>query len=114
MVKTAKRQKFIKEFILLFGFLGGFWIYAGVNPEAEIAKAFMEIVESLIPGTFTALSVLYWIGSLIFMSLSFWSSYLVGGKAGLIAVILAFLGGILIGSVGIWFLVAALILGLFI
>jgi len=111
MARRYSGEAFTQEFVLLFGFLSGLWIYAGVNPEAEIAKPFIEVINSLIPGTGAGLSFLYWIVSAILTIGSFWSSYTIGDKVGLIAVVLAFIGGIFIGSVGIWFLIAALIIG---
>ena len=53
MARRYSGEAFTQEFVLLFGFLSGLWIYAGVNPEAEIAKAFIEMINSLIPGTGT-------------------------------------------------------------
>ena len=73
---------FVQEFVILFGFLNGLWIHIGVNPETEI-----------------------WIGVLILTIAPIWASYVIGKWLGLIAVFLAFIGGIFIDTISVWFLV---------
>ena len=97
-------MKALQEIIICSGFLGGLWIYAGVNPETEILKAFTDLV----PGIS---SILFWAVSIILMVAPIWSAWRIGGVFGLVALLLAFLGGIFIGSIGIWLLIIALIMG---
>lgn len=88
-----------------FGFLSGLWIYAGVDPTAEILKSFSAIVPEM-SGFFWLIVVVSTMGSIV-------GAYLVGKWVGLLAVFLAFLGGIFIGSWGVWPLTGGVILGLF-
>ena len=94
----------LQELIICCGFLGGLWIYAGVNPETEILKAFTDLV----PGVS---SVLFWAGSIVLTVAPVWSTWRIGGVCGLVALLLAFLGGIFIESIGIWLLIIALVIG---
>ena len=97
-------MKALQELIICSGFLGGLWIYAGVNPETEILKAFTDLV----PGIS---SVLFWVVSIVLTVAPIWSAWHIGGVCGLVALLLAFLGGIFIGSIGIWLLIIALVIG---
>ena len=97
-------MKALQELIVCSGFLGGLWIYVGVNPETEILKALTDLV----PGTS---SIWFWLGSITLTVAPIWSAWRIGGVFGLVALLLAFLGGIFIGSIGIWLLIIALIMG---
>lgn len=97
-------MKALQELILCSGFLGGLWIYAGVNPETEILRAFTDLV----PGIS---SVLFWLVSITLTVAPIWATWRIGGVCGLAALLLAFLGGIFIESIGIWLLIIALIIG---
>ena len=97
-------MKVLQEIIVCSGFLGGLWIYAGVNPETEILRAFTDLV----PGIS---SVLFWLVSIILTVAPIWSTWRIGGVYGLVALLLAFFGGIFIESIGIWLLVIALVIG---
>ena len=44
MSKGNVGEVFVQEFVVGFGFLSGLWIYAGVDPTAEILKSFSAIV----------------------------------------------------------------------
>ena len=84
-------ETLVKELILGFGFVEGFWIAVGTNPLSEIAKAF----EKLVPEEFTfsnpLISIMILISIIQIMAIYYW-----GGVIGLLALILAFLGGVLI------------------
>jgi len=97
-------MKALQELIVCSGFLGGLWIYAGVNPETEILRAFTDLV----PGMS---SILFWVGSVLLTVLPILSTWYIAGVCGLVALLLAFLGGISIASIGIWLLVVALVIG---
>lgn len=45
MNKKETSEDLAKELIIGFGFLEGLWIYAGLNPMSEIAKAFSSIAQ---------------------------------------------------------------------
>ena len=35
-------DKFVHEFVLMFGFLGGVWLKVGISPEGAIADAIVD------------------------------------------------------------------------
>ena len=84
----------LRELIIGFGFLSGIWLAVGINPTAEIFNAFTNILSKLEIniGYIFLLQILPIISFLIFMFLI----YLRGGKLGLVAVVCAFVGGLLI------------------
>jgi hypothetical protein len=103
-------KSFVQEFVLGFGFLSGIWIYAGVNPETEIIKAFSSIIQELSPNPMY--SFLFWIVPIIGTLISLGASFYLGSWLGLIAVFFALIGGIFISSaLGIICLVIGVILG---
>ena len=92
--KAQAGQVTLREIIIGFGFLEGLWLAVGINPEAEILKAFTEVLVDLGTGAgyvflLKILPILIFIGTLALI-------YSLGGKLGLIAVGCAFLGGLLI------------------
>lgn len=44
MSKENKREIFVQEFVIGLGFFSGLWIYAGVDPTAEIVKSLSMVV----------------------------------------------------------------------
>jgi len=103
-------KSFVQEFVMGFGFLSGLWIYAGINPETEIIKAFATVIQELSPNPMY--SFLFWIIPIIGTLISLGGSYFLGGWVGLIAVFFAFIGGIFIGSTfGIICLVIGIVVG---
>lgn len=90
----AKRTgRFLKEFVVLFGFLNGVWIAVGVNPGQEFLGIVRGIVESLAGGNgvvdflFTAIPLLLLVGALVAIARR-------GGWLGFAAVALGFLSGL--------------------
>lgn len=108
MVDEINLEDLTKELIIGFGFLEGLWIYAGINPMGEIAKAFSKIAPG---GMFSS-----WFPLILFILtlIQIIAVYIYGGVIGLIALLLAFLGGIFIGTgiLGIVLVVIAFFLGL--
>jgi len=96
----------------MFGFLSGFWIYAGVDPEAAISDALLSVLRAFSPSFASSMSIVFWIVPVLGTIGSFYGSFKIGGFLGIVAVSLAFIGGVLIGSIGVWFLVAGIFLGL--
>ena len=45
--KAQARELTLRELIIVFGFLEGLWLAVGVNPEAEIIKAFTGVLADL-------------------------------------------------------------------
>lgn len=103
---------FVQEFVLGFGFLSGFWIHVGIDPESEVLKALSAIIQTLAPNS--RFSLLFWVIPIASTIFSIIFTYLLGGWIGLIAVVLAFLGGVFIeSSVGVILLIVAILLGMF-
>ena len=103
MSKENIGEVFVQESVIGLGFLSGFWIYAGVDPTAEIVKSLSIIVPEM--------SGFLWLLVVVATIISIAGAYSMGGRLGLLAVFLAFLGGIFIGSWGILLLVVGMILG---
>jgi hypothetical protein len=82
---------FIRKSVIIFGFGSGFWISVGVNPETELVKAFAQWADSVESG----LGILFWIIPVIVIVASTWNAYETGGRLGLAAVGIAFIGGLL-------------------
>jgi len=102
---------FVQEFVIGLGFLSGLWLYVGFDPEAQIVGAFAGIAETLAPNS-RASSLILTLPSIVTI-VSVVAAYFAGGILGLIAVGLAFLGGIFLSSqLGIWMLIAGVICGL--
>ena len=96
MAKEDISKSFVQEFVIGFGFLSGLWIYAGINPETEIIKAFSSVIQELSPNPMY--SFMFWVIPTIATLASIAGSYALGGWFGLAAVIFAFIGGIFISS----------------
>jgi hypothetical protein len=82
---------FVRKFVIIFGFGSGFWISVGTDPETEIVKAFALWADSMESG----LGILFWIIPIIVIVVSTWNAYETGGRLGLVAVFIAFIGGLL-------------------
>ena len=114
MVKT----RIIREIIITVGFLPGLWLYIGVNPEAQVNYALIDIIanfisqmvlasESTISGWGRLFHDLTGIVAAIF---SWIFAYSIGGAWVILSVLAAFAGGLFIESIGIWLLIAALVI----
>lgn len=117
---SSKSEKFTNEFVILFGFFGGLFTRVGVDPETELIKAFLSILESFVP---TVKQFNPWIVILITIVLTVLSvlgAYSLGGWVGLVAVAFAWVGGyIIIGDstqaiIGVFLLIIALLIGMYV
>ncbi|WP_300606833.1 hypothetical protein [Methanohalophilus sp.] len=102
----------VKELIVGFGAAEGLWIHTGVNPLEEILNAFTPLLQ----GThFEYCVTLSWI--LIFVIIPIFQillTYAWGGILGLLALLMAFIGGIFISNiVGIFLVFAGILLGIY-
>lgn len=107
MTKNETTEDLAKELIIGFGFLEGLWIYAGVNPMSEIAKAFSSIApEGISFNWFSTILTFVAIIQIVMV-------YVFGGVIGLVALLSAFLGGIFIGTgiLGIVLVIVAFFVG---
>ena len=110
----AKRTGvFLKEFVVLFGFLNGVWLAVGVNPGAEFLGVVRQTAESLLGENgwleflFAALPLVLFVAALV-------AIFRKGGILGFVAVVVAFLAGVLVVSeprASFALLLAALALG---
>lgn len=87
---------FLKEFVVLFGFLNGVWFAVGVNPGAELLEVLLGMGEGLVSGSFLEFAA-------TFVPLALLGVMLVlihrkGGWLGFAAVGLAFLAGLQVTS----------------
>lgn len=106
--------RFAREFVIGFGFLTGFWIYVGVDPEAMVANAILQIIAEYMASVADVLGFFYILIGLGTTVASIWATYKVGGAWGIIATAIAFAAGLFIGTrVGISLLLFALFLGPF-
>lgn len=103
---------FLKEFVVLFGFLNGVWFAVGVNPGAELLEVLLGMGQGLVSGevlTFLATFVpLALLGGMLFLI------HRKGGWLGFAAVAVAFLAGLQVTSaprVMLLLLVVAFLLG---
>lgn len=113
---VAKRTgAFLKEFVVLFGFLNGVWIAVGVNPGREFLEILRGIVEGMTGANgwvellFTWVPVLLSIAALV-------AIFRKGGWLGFVAVAVAFFSGLFVLAdprLSLGLLVAALVLGWF-
>jgi len=110
----SKGDVFVQEFVLGFGFLGGLFTWAGVDPEEEIVKgllrAFLTNNESMI----TIVLILFVLFS---TTVGILGTLAMGGKVGLFATALAWISGFVLPIGGSWtifgtiLLITALIIG---
>lgn len=87
-----RASKFLREAVVLFGFLNGVWLAVGVNPGQRLLAVLQGIVERLtgnewIPFLFTLLPLLLLLAMLVFIARR-------GGVLGFVAVGLAFVAGL--------------------
>lgn len=93
---------FVRVFVIGLGFMSGFWIAVGVNPEAVMTNAFAEAAKSILAGSEILIRLVPALTTVTSVLLAF----AIGGWLGLVAVGVAFIGGI----VFIKYTVAALVI----
>jgi len=114
---SSKSDIFLHEFVVVFGFFGGLFTRVGVDPETELVKALLKILEVFVPsiGPFYPLILALIIGALTILSIL--GAYSLGGILGLVSVACAWVAGLIIigGSIqsliGIFFLFGAMFIG---
>lgn len=115
----TKGEVFVNQSVVAFGFLGGFFTRVGVDPETEIVKAFLSVLEAFIPSISPYIPLILVLLTLILLISSIWAAYNRGGKIGLVAVAMAWIAGFIIigGSIqtiiGFFLLLASMYLGEF-
>ena len=89
-----KVEYFINEFVIGLGFLSGLWIAVGIDPLAEVFKAFATILNTFNPDS--GFGFLFFVIPIIILICSILVTYVMGGELGLVAVGCGFFGGLLI------------------
>lgn len=111
--ETSARKKFIRSTVIGFGFLTGFWIHLGFDPQSFVFAVLQKLLIAVQPQythfitfVFFALPTFLTASTLLF---AYWKT----GKLGLFAVALAFAAGVLLNWSSIPLLFGAIILGFF-
>jgi hypothetical protein len=95
---VAKRTGvFLKEFVVLFGFLNGVWLAVGVNPGAEFLAILRQTAESLV-GVNGWLEFFFALVPLVLVVAALVAILRKGGILGFVAVLVALFAGMLIVS----------------
>lgn len=105
---------FVQEFVIGFGFLSGVFVNVGVDPEGLLIDTLMKLLAQINPDA-AWLGILFTILGVIILIVTILGAYALGGPIGLVAVFLAFLGGVFITMQFGWILlIVAVVIGLFI
>ena len=89
---ARRRAIFLKEFVVLFGFLNGIWVAVGLNPSATLLETIRGFLFAL-TGGFGALEFVFALLPTILLIAMLYLILKKGGWLGLVAVLCAFLGG---------------------
>jgi hypothetical protein len=100
-------ETFVQEFVIGLGLLSGM----GIDPDGMIIKTLGQIIPTL--NSSVGLKIFFFLLPLIITVMSIIVAFVVGGWIGIIAIGLAFVGGIFIkSSVGGWLLIFGILIGL--
>jgi len=112
----ANINKFTRKYLLAI-FLSGLFLGIGVDPEQEIIKALISVIEESSPALAIALRVIIALGG-IYLSVIMWKEiYTKCNYIGIISAALVFIGIILVVAdfaVGVWMLIIGFIIGMLI
>lgn len=112
----ANINKFTRKYLLTV-FLSGLFIGVGVDPEQEIIKALISVIEESSPVFAIALRVIIALGG-IYLSVIMWKKiYTKYNYVGIISATLVFIGIILVVAdftIGVWMLIIGFIIGMLI
>lgn len=89
---SRRTSVFLKEFVILFGFLNGVWFAVGVNPGRELLGVLLGMAEGLVSGNvlhFAAVAI-----PLVLLGATLYLIHRKGGWVGFAAVGCAFLAGL--------------------
>jgi hypothetical protein len=100
-------EYFVQEFVIGLGLLGDI----GVDPEGEILKVLNQAIKAINPSVdFTWMIIIF---SILIMIGAIIGAFVMGGWVGIVAVVFAFVGGILINhQFGVWMIVIGILVGL--
>jgi len=102
---------------LITVFLSGLFLAVGVDPEQEIIKALISVIEELSPALAIILRVIFVLLG-IYLSIIMWKEiYTKYNYIGIISAVLVFFGIILVVAdfaIGVWMLIIGFIIGMLI
>jgi len=107
-------KKFVKEFVVGFGFLGGIFLSIGIDPEGQMIKNVVYLFFEDDPAFLARSAAIFNIFSILLLMVTLFTAYKLGRNIGLLAIFFAFIGGFLIFSyyiVGVVLLAIGLMLG---
>ena len=107
----SRRTRFVQESVIGLGFLNGLWLRFGFDPQDEIFKAFVSFVSMFSQQYAVVISGMLAVISFALLAISIMSAYVRGGRAGILAVVMAIAAGFFLGQAGAALLVFAIILG---
>jgi len=99
---------FVKEFVVGLGWVSGLFLRIGIDPEVAIFEALRDVMEMLVPET--GFTWIFWVTPTLLTSIAWIGAYITGGSLGVIAVIIALIGGYFYDSLMGWILVLSGIL----
>jgi hypothetical protein len=103
----SKGEVFVQEFVLGFGFLGGLFTWAGVDPEEEIVKG---LLRAFLPNNESMVAFVLVLFVLLSTILGIFGTLAMAGKLGLVVVALAWISGFLLPVGGSWTILGLMLL----
>lgn len=100
---SDKGEIFVREFVIGIGFVSGLFWRVGVDPEAMLFRAFLDVYLQLSPDV--GLSWYFLLAPLFLTAVSWLGAYLIGGILGLLAVFIALVGGFFYDNIFGWILI---------
>jgi hypothetical protein len=105
-------EKFVQEFVVGFGFLSGLFLSIGINPENMIIESLIKALSEINPDV-GSIGLLFTILGILIAIFTLLAAYSIGGTVGVVALSIAFIGGIFYYSIIGWILLlAGMFLGL--
>jgi len=111
---STKGERYVKEYVIGFGFLSGIFLAIGVDPQAEILKNLLNLLAQYNPDLASWYTIIFGIISVLILILTVLYAYGAGGLVGIVAILFAFGGGLLIlwqPIIGIILLIIGVFLG---
>lgn len=109
--RLSRRQTFIRETIIGFGFLSGVWIHLGFDPQSFAFAFLQKLLVGAEPQYSQVIIMLFFTLPIILTCVSILGTYKKAGWFGLAAVGLAFYAGYVFELQSIILLIVALVVG---
>lgn len=111
---STKGERYVKEYVVGFGFLSGIFLAVGVDPKGEIFKNLSNLLAQYNQDLAAWYTIIFGIISFLILILTILYAYGAGGLIGIAAIIFAFVGGLIIMGVpivGVILLIIGILLG---